>query len=123
MLERPAWSNPKVLTTLLLVYLTGVATGALAMRYDIHERFHRSGPGIGQANKTQLLERCKKDLDLTPDQAHQMAVILDDYAKFYQTLQDQLADVRASGKSRIMAVLNDQQRQKFEHMMTDLQKP
>src|SRR5512142_496270 len=114
MLDRPSWSNPKVLTTLLLVFLTGAATGALAMRYGIHERFHSSGSGIGQANKAQLLERCKKDLDLTPDQARQMSVILDDYAKFYQSLQDQLADVRASGKSRIMAVLNDQQKQKFE---------
>jgi hypothetical protein len=52
-----------------------------------------------------------------------MAVILDDYAKFYQSLQDQLADVRANGKSRIMALLNDEQKQKFEQMMTDLQKP
>src|SRR5678815_4343901 len=108
MLERPTWSNPKVLTTLLLVFLTGAATGALAMRYGLHERFHAPNTGISQANKAQLLDRCKKDLNLTPDQAHQMALILDDYAKFYQTLQDQLADVRQSGKSRIMAVLNNE---------------
>src|SRR5690242_17754280 len=102
MTDRASWSNPKVLTTLLLVFLAGALTGAVGMRVGIHERFHSSGPGIGKANKTELLERCKKDLNLTPEQAHQMAVILDDYAKFYQSLQDQLADVRANGKSRIM---------------------
>ena len=92
------------------------------MRYGLHNIIHPTGPGISKANKDQLLTKCKRDLNLTPDQTRQIAEIVDDTANYYQTLQDQLADVRSNGKSRIMALLNDQQKQKFERMLVDLQK-
>jgi hypothetical protein len=60
-------------------------------------------------------------LNLTPDQAGQIASVLDDFMMYYQTLQAQMDDVRATGKNRIMKLLNDDQRQKFEHMLSDLQ--
>jgi hypothetical protein len=34
-----------------------------------------------------------------------------------------LDDVRATGKTRIVQILDDSQRQKFEKMMTELQPP
>jgi hypothetical protein len=40
---------------------------------------------------------------------------------YYQTLQGQMDEVRASGKDRIMRVLNDEQKKKFERMIADLQ--
>jgi len=120
---RASWSNPKVLTTLLLVFLAGFFTGAFGMRFGMHEWLHRSNSsGFSKANKDVLLDKCKKELNLTPEQAREMAGILDDYAVYYQSLQDQLADMRATGKSRIMQLLNDDQKGKFEHMLTEMQR-
>jgi hypothetical protein len=119
---RPSWSNPRVLTILILVFLAGAFTGAVGMRYGLHERLHPAGAGISKANKDELLTRCKNELNLTTEQTRQMADVVDDTANYYQTLQDQLADVRSSGKSRIMALLNEEQKQKFERMLVDLQK-
>jgi hypothetical protein len=47
--------------------------------------------------------------------------VLDDFVMYYQTLQAQMDDVRATGKSRIMKILHDDQQQKFERMLADLQ--
>jgi hypothetical protein len=46
--------------------------------------------------------------------------VLDDYSQYYQSLQDQLDDLRASGKTRIMQILDADQRVKFERMMNQL---
>ena len=46
------------------------------------------------------------------DQAAQMASILNDFAKYYQT-------VLSDGKARILNILNDEQRRKFEKMLKE----
>ena len=43
MTERAApWRHPRVLTTLLLVFAAGAASGALWMGLDLHGRLHRT---------------------------------------------------------------------------------
>jgi hypothetical protein len=71
-------------------------------------------------NRDAILSQFKTELGLTEPQAERLALVLDDYRQYYQSLQDQLDDLRATGKTRIMAILDPEQRQKFEKMMTDL---
>jgi Spy/CpxP family protein refolding chaperone len=126
--DRPSWQNPKVLTTLVLVFVAGALTGALGMRVGLHDRLHPSNASLSKPDSAKLfLNRCQKELDLTPQQAEQMRTILDDYKLYYQSLQDQyeslqgqLEEVRATGKSRILAVLNEQQKAKFEKLLTQM---
>ena len=66
-------------------------------------------------------ERFRKELTLTDDQTREVAEVLDDFVKYYQTLQAQMDDVRANGKDRIVNILNPEQRDKFSRMMTELQ--
>jgi hypothetical protein len=121
--ERASWQNPKVLTTLLLVFVAGAFSGALGMRFGLHEVLHRGTAPWKDAHANKVfLDRCRKDLDLTPKQEQQMATVLDDYKLYYQSVQDQLDEVRATGKSRIMEMLDEQQRQKFEKLLTDFAK-
>jgi len=108
--DRASWQNPKVLTTLLLVFLTGAFAGALSMRLGLHEKLHRSAPAWREGNKEIFLSKFKRELNLTPEQTEKMSTILDDYKMYYQSLQDQLEEVRSTGKARIMAVLDDQQK-------------
>jgi hypothetical protein len=118
--QRPTWSNPRVLSILALVFLAGVFTGGAAMKYGLHPRLHPAA-GFGQANKEQLLNRCKRELSLTDDQTRQVAQIIDNTASYYQTLQDQLSDVKADSLGKIKGLLNDEQKLKFERMVNDIQ--
>lgn len=121
---RPSWQDPRVLTTLLLVFVAGAMAGAVSMRFGLHERIHQSSATLRDPNTAKaFLERCKKELHLTPQQSAEMATILDDYKIYYQSLQDQLEEVRATGKSRIMALLDDQQKARFEQLLRSEMQP
>jgi Spy/CpxP family protein refolding chaperone len=121
---RPApapWQNPRIVSTLVLVFLAGVSTGALTMRLGFHEKLH---PTIAIASREPsreaVLQNFKTKLSLTTEQTDQIAMVLEDYRQYYESLQDQLDDLRATGKNRILQVLDPTQRDKFEKMMTDL---
>ena len=121
----PGGQNPKVISTLMVVFLAGAAVGALAMQLGLHEKLHRTAAAASKpvppAAKDAVLQRFKTELDLSAAQTQQMSSILDDYRHYYQSLQDQLDDVRAMGKTRIVQILDEAQRQKFDKMMNELQ--
>ena len=121
----PAGKNPKVIGTLVLVFLAGGAVGALTMQMGLHERLHRtvsaaSTPVRKAPTNDALVQRFKTELNLSGDQTDKIAMVLEDYRQYYQSLQDQLDDVRSTGKTRILQILDDQQRAKFEKMMGNL---
>ncbi len=84
------------------------------MNLGAHNRLHKA-PFYTEAGKAIYFERVKKDLSLTPEQSEQMESILDDFSKYYRT-------VLADGKSRIMQILNDDQRRKFEQILLERQR-
>jgi hypothetical protein len=115
------WREPRILSTLFLVFLAGAASGALSMHFGLHSKLRRAvAPGPREANREMVLQRFKNELDLSGDQSEKLAMVLDDYRQYYQSLQDQLDDLRSTGKTRILAILNPQQRDRFEKMMNDL---
>ncbi len=116
--ERAPWQNPRILTTLLLVFLAGATSGALSMRMGLHDKLHR--PASREASRDVILQKFKTQLDLSGPQTEKLSLVLDDYSQYYQSLQDQLDDLRATGKSRILQILNPDQRAKFQKVMTDL---
>jgi len=132
----PAEKNPKVLLTLVFVFLAGAATGALSMSLGLHERLHRTvaaaGPsrppspaGVGTrspsaANNDAVLQRFKSELNLTPEQTEKIGAVLDDYQNYFDSLREQLDDVRSTGKMRILDILDPQQREKFAKVANEL---
>ena len=120
--ERAPWQNPRILTTLLLVFLAGATAGALSMRLGLHDKLHRTVVSAAprEPSRDTVLQRFKAELDLSGAQTQQIGLVLDDYGQYYQSLQDQLDDLRATGKTRILQILDDSQRAKFEKMMADL---
>jgi hypothetical protein len=113
--------------TLVVVFLAGAAVGALTMQMGLHDRLHRTVSAstvrvTGKASSTDaLVQRFKTELNLSADQTDKIAMVLNDYREYYHSLEDQLDDVRSTGKSRIMQILDQQQRAKFEKIMGDLQ--
>ena len=119
--------NPKVIGTLVLVFLAGGAVGALTMQMGLHERLHRTvsaasvpAPEHKASTNDALVQRFKTELNLSGDQTDKIAMVLEDYRQYYQSLQDQLDDVRSTGRTRILQILDDQQRAKFEKIMGNL---
>jgi hypothetical protein len=115
--ERATWQNPRILSTLLLVFLAGATTGAVSMKLGLHEILHHSP---APASKEAVLQKFRTDLNLTPAQTAKISLVLDDYRHYYQSVQDQLDDIRATGKMRILQELDPAQRDKFQKMMSEI---
>ena len=127
MSQGPGSKNPKVIGTLVLVFLAGVGVGALTMQMGLHERLHRTvsaasvpAPEHKASTNDALVQRFKTELNLSGDQTDKIAMVLEDYRQYYQSLEDQLDDVRSTGRTRILQILDDQQRAKFEKIMGNL---
>jgi hypothetical protein len=116
--ERTPW---RILSTLLLVFVAGATTGGLVMQLGLHDKLHRTTSASSrELNRDMVLQKFKTELNLSGEQVEGIAMVLEDYRQYYQSLQEQLDDLRATGKTRIVQILNPEQRVKFEKMMTDL---
>ena|SRR5579863_9707001 len=107
------WSNPRVLGILAVVFVCGIACGS-AFTSALHHRFvPTSGvQGIDQASRLGL-QRLQRELELTPAQLQVITKELDDYAKYYQNIEDQREDVAQLGTQHIIAVLTPNQKVRF----------
>jgi len=118
--DQPSWQNPRILTLLVLVFLTGAMAGAIGMRAGLHEQLHR-GAAYWRGEKAEFsYDQLKKELKLTPDQSERLKTILDDFAKYHDDLEAQIEDVRATGRNRIVQILTPEQRKHFEQLSSQL---
>jgi hypothetical protein len=104
-------STVSAILPLILVFLCGVSVGALVMSLGLHKTMH-PGPLSGQAQNALTLERWKHDLNLTGEQSKQIEQNLDDFSKYYD-------NVLGDGNTRILQILDDKQKAKFQQMLKD----
>lgn len=124
---RPAtrpWRNPRIALMLFLVFLAGFSAGlaAYAVAGQRWMREAQAAPSWRDNGRQAMLNRFKSELNLTQEQTQQLESVLDDYFTYYHTLQAQLDDVRASGRQRILRLLNDDQKRRFNELMDEAQK-
>jgi hypothetical protein len=98
--------------SLVLVFLCGSVLGAVVMSYWGHGLHGSRSTGDGMSMST---KEWREKLDLTDDQTRQLTSILDDFSLMYSNL---LSD----GNSRIIQILNPDQKKKFDRMMSDHKK-
>jgi Spy/CpxP family protein refolding chaperone len=114
--DRPTWQNPRILMTLVLVFLAGALAGAIGMQEGLHAQLHR-GATYWRGDKAEFsYQRLKTELNLTPDQSEKLKTILDDFVKYHEDLEAQIEDVRATGRIRIVQILTPEQRKRFEEL-------
>jgi len=116
----PSWTQPRILLTLLLVFLCGSLAGAVSMRYWLRPKVVAAPAYWTQEGMQISLQRLQRELDLTPEQYQQIQQILDDFVKYYHTLHAQMEEVRATGKAKILEVLRPDQREKFQRMLQEM---
>lgn len=112
--QRSPWQDQRVVFILLMVFLAGAVSGALAMRTATH---WRSNGAFSPKDSDMTLAQLRKDLNLTPDQSEKLKSILDDMVNYRQEIES----YRATGKYRILAILTPEQRQRFEKLSKDMQ--
>ena len=120
MTDTISWRNPKVLRILALVFVAGALSGAVS--YRIGRMFWRPPPPVVMSlrEKEATLVMLKRELHLTDTQSGQVAAIIDDYKRYYGNIQDQIEEVRATGKDRILQILDPEQRTKFQKLAESL---
>jgi hypothetical protein len=119
--NRVSWQNPRILTLLLLIFLAGGLTGAIAMRSRMYGKVHAAAPPYWRDEQAEFsYDRLKRELNLTPEQSDRLKTILDDFVKYHDDLEAQIEDVRATGRNRIRQILNPQQQQRFEELSHQL---
>lgn len=92
------------------------------MSFGLHDKLHHAAaaPPPAVSGRDAILKKFKTELDLSEAQTEKLGGVLDDYRLYYQSLQDQLDDLRATGKTRILQILNPDQKVKFEKIVQDL---
>lgn len=113
--DEDGWANPKVLVIFAVIFLCGAAVGsALTHTFLHHGSFLHQRQYVGMEAAQHLgLSKLAVMLDLTPEQQKTVMKELDDYAKYYQNIEDDRDDVAAHGKQHILNVLTPEQRKKF----------
>ncbi len=108
-------SRASCIFALSLVFLTGALAGAVLMNFSFAHR-HRPTPFYTGAGKALTLQKLTKDLNLNPDQVKDLETILDDFGMYYR-------NVMSDGKNRVLKILDDEQKKKFEKMLGDAMPP
>jgi hypothetical protein len=108
-------SRASCVFALSLVFLTGALAGAVVMNLSGVHR-HRTTPFYTDAGKAFSLQKLKKDLNLNPEQVKDLENILDDFGIYYR-------NVLSDGKNRVLKILDDEQKKKFEKMLGEAMGP
>ena len=105
--------DPKVvcIITLALVFLCGVAAGAVAMNFGVHNVLHKPSFDTPVGREV-YFSRMRRELNLTPVQQEQMESILNDFWQYYRT-------VLSESKTKVEQILNEEQRRKFERILQE----
>lgn len=114
--------NRKAFLLVLVVFVLGIALGALGM-YVAGARVWGARPEVqGHRDKhARFVEQLTRDLNFTAEQRKQLDAILADMRAKFQALHDQMApqseQVRQQGREQIRAILTPEQRPKFEEFL------
>lgn len=109
-----------MLAVLTIIFLCGTAVGAAVTRTYLHARMFPTPEqhAIEQAQRFGL-QNLKTELHLTQPQERAITKVLDDYGKYYQNIEDQRDDVAEMGRQRILEVLNEKQKKRFNEIFAE----
>jgi hypothetical protein len=116
-----SWQNPRVLSALLALFLTGAAFGAVVMKFTGRGQsstMAATNPPVWKnEDSKKVLELFQRELALDEKQGPAMEIVLDDFGMYLQNLQNQLEEVRQDGRQRIMKILTPEQQEKFRRVV------
>ncbi|MCW5964704.1 MAG: hypothetical protein KIT83_11750 [Bryobacterales bacterium] len=118
-----SWSNPRVLLTFALIFLCGALVGAIGITLTADQSVYSPAASPQEINRNLTLNNLSTELNLNESQHERLGKVLDDYFQYYHALQDQLDEVKSSGQEKILEILTEEQRVKFQRMVSEAQAP
>ena len=111
--------NRKATVLVILVFLLGIALGAVGMRVAEQKVWGDRRDERGRAGgSSRMVEQLTRELALTQEQQQQLNSILEEtrkqYETTYTTIRPQMEQTRQEGRGRIRSMLTPEQLPKFE---------
>ena len=109
-----------------LVFLLGAALGGLGGYVFAHQKYTvtNAGPTSDAARRAQKVQELTTLANLTQEQSQQVDAIIADIQSqmkgIRKTVYPQLSEAREKGRDRIRAILNGDQKPKFEEFIRKL---
>jgi hypothetical protein len=109
-----------------LVFLLGAALGGLGGYVFAHQKYTvtNAGPTTDAARRAQKVQELTRLANLTPEQSQQVDAIIADIQSQLKSirkpLEPQFDEARERGRERIRAILNAEQKPKFEEFIRKL---
>jgi hypothetical protein len=109
-----------------LVFLLGAALGGLGGYVFAHQKYTvtNAGPTTDAARRAQKVQELTRLANLTPEQSQQVDAIIADIQSQLKSirkpLEPQFDEAREKGRERIRAILNAEQKPKFEEFIRKL---
>ena len=109
-----------------LVFLLGAALGGLGGYVFTHQKYTvtTAAPTTDAAKRAQKVQELTRVANLTPEQSQQLDAIIADIQSqmksIRKTVEPQFNEAREKGRERIRAILNAEQRPKFEEFIRKL---
>ena len=109
-----------------LVFLLGAALGGLGGYVFLHQKYTvtSAAPTTDAAKRAQKVQELTRVANLTPEQSQQLDAIIADIQSqiksIRKTVEPQFNEAREKGRERIRAILNAEQRPKFEEFIRKL---
>jgi hypothetical protein len=105
----------------VLTFLLGILVGGIAVSmYGWYRGYWRRGP-----NKDRIVRRLTRELNLSNEQARQVEAILDEMIQKTRALRTQVDPqfeaLRQESQNKTRAILNPEQRARFDEMMRRLE--
>jgi hypothetical protein len=103
-----------------VIFLCGAVFGSAFTRAYLHQKVWPASNTAQMGERTQLiggLTALKAQLNLTPEQEKIVTKELDDYAKYYQNIEEEREDVAMHGLEKIRSVLNPEQTKRFNELL------
>ncbi len=112
----------KFVALLVLIFILGVATGGIGHRFlESKGYFLWHSHSGARPSRGEVVERFTKELGLSPQQAQQLNTILAEQEQKFRDLnhsfRSQADTLRQEGRNKIRAILNDDQKPKFDEML------
>ena len=105
----------------ILVFVLGIAIGALGTRYWGERVF---GARSDHRDHAKIVEDLTREVGLTPDQRKQLETIIEETRAKFQALNDQqrplFDQTREEARNRVRAILTPEQRPKYEEFVRRL---
>ena len=105
---------------IILIFFCGVLSGAVGTRWA--QRLNVSAdsptPQPGQVRR-HAVAWFTQQLNLTPDQAEKLNKIVEETRAAYKEHELEIESLRQDGNARIRAILTDEQKPKFDHLLAE----